>query len=452
MTSLPRALSRAAAFLGVDRATAYATLASMTPLLFGPVTALLVATRLTADTQGFYYTFGSLMAVQSVVEVGLGQAIIQIGSHEWAALRLDRDGWIVGAPDPRARLIGLGRQALAWYGLLAGAMVVVLGVAGSVLLAAQSDAAVRWREPWLASCAATGVGLAILPPFYLMQACNHLSEFWLYRWIQQAANGLTLWVALALGAALWAPALAAATGVVWSIAFLWYRHRWILANLRSAVGGARVSWRREVWPLQWRVGAAWISIYASPQAFVPILFIVAGPVVAGRMGLTLTLGGVIIAISSAWVVTKAPWFGVLVAQGRLRELDAAFAGALARSVAVALIGAGLLWGGVVVLGGLEIPLRDRILSPVPAGMLLAGSVLTCIIVGLSTYLRAYKREPLASVLVLGSLATIILGLILARRWGATGTLVAYLGVLVLYQLPVSCLVFVRRRRAWQDHG
>src|SRR5687768_1302919 len=83
----------------VDRAVSYSALATVTRILAGPFTAVLVATRLSPETQGYYFTFFSLLAVQVFVELGLGQVTVQFASHEWSRLGLEADGRVSGAPD-----------------------------------------------------------------------------------------------------------------------------------------------------------------------------------------------------------------------------------------------------------------------------------------------------------------------------------------------------------------
>lgn len=442
------AARRAGRSIGLDRAAAYATLTSVTPLVFGPVTALLVATRFSPDLQGYYYTFGSLTATVSLLEVGLGQAIVQLASHEWARLRWGLEGSMIGDATCLARLTALGRKAIQWYGGLAVLALLAVGPVGSLLFSSRGAEGI-WVWPWTASCVAMAAGLLVLPLFYLLQGCGGVSDFWLYRWIQQIVNGLSLWLAIEAGAGLWTPAVAVAVGLCWSVAFLLSRHRRLVEVFlpRPAAPDA-MSWRAEVWPLQWRVAVTWACTYLTMQLFVPALFRVSGPAAAGRMGLTVTLANVLIALSSSLVMTKGPRFGVLVAQQEYRELDAVFRRAILGCLAAAVIGAGLLWAGVLALYALEVPLRERILSPLPAGLLLAASIPISLTVGVSTYLRAHKQEPLTAVLLVGSLASLLAAALLGRRWEATGIAGGYLLVLLLFQVPAVLLILQRRRAAW----
>jgi hypothetical protein len=435
---------------GVDRAVVYATLTSITPLIVGPVTVLLIASQFSLVLQGYYYTFGSLLALQYLFELGLGQAIIQFASHEWSQLNFNDEGQIVGAADSLSRLISLGRQSIKWYSALAVLIVILLVPVGFLLFASSGNTEIQWVGPWLALCVGTGISLILLPLFYLLQGCNQVSQFWFYRWIQQVVNGLALWFAIALGAALWTLAIATFAGLVWSIIFLIYRYRpFVITFFRVQHGHAIIDWRTEVWPLQWRIAITWASTYFPPQLFVPVLFVFSGPVVAGQMGMTTTLGSVLIAVSSNWIVTKAPRFGILIAGKKFKELDNLFFRSFFISVIVACLGAILLWCGIVLLSALNLPFATRILAPLPAGLLLAASVLTSAAISLNIYLRAYKKEPLARVFLIASLAIAALTLLLGSQFGAVGVTMGYLGVLIFYQIPSTVQVFQHSRVSWQ---
>ena len=71
-------------FLGLDRAIVFTIMARGWSSLAGLVTLLLIARFLTGAEQGYYYTFGSLVALQIVFELGFSLVILQMASHERA--------------------------------------------------------------------------------------------------------------------------------------------------------------------------------------------------------------------------------------------------------------------------------------------------------------------------------------------------------------------------------
>jgi O-antigen/teichoic acid export membrane protein len=84
----------------------------------------------------------------------------------------------------------------------------------------------------------------------------------------------------------------------------------------------------------------------------------------------------------------------------------------------------------------------------PTVLLLSATILNSATMGISIYLRAHKREPLAPVYLLTSLVVLALALILGERFGALGVTAGYLGVIAVIQSPLSFLLFRRRRAEW----
>ena len=54
--------------------------------LAGGVTVALIARFLSPDEQGYYFTFGSLIALRIVFELGFSSVILQMTSHERTSL------------------------------------------------------------------------------------------------------------------------------------------------------------------------------------------------------------------------------------------------------------------------------------------------------------------------------------------------------------------------------
>ena len=74
--------------LGIDRAIGFTILARGWASVAGLVTVALIARFLSPSEQGYYYTFGSLIALQIVFELGFSFVILQMASHERAHLAI----------------------------------------------------------------------------------------------------------------------------------------------------------------------------------------------------------------------------------------------------------------------------------------------------------------------------------------------------------------------------
>ncbi|WP_457836170.1 hypothetical protein, partial [Staphylococcus aureus] len=77
---------------------------------------------------------------------------------------------------------------------------------------------------------------------------------------------------------------------------------------------------------------SWMSGYLIFQLFNPLLFKTHGPIVAGQMGMSLQIIAAMNGAAMAWITTKAPTYGKLVATNQRNELDALFARGLLQSL------------------------------------------------------------------------------------------------------------------------
>lgn len=435
---------------GIDRAVVYGILSVIRGLISGPVTVLLIAARFTPELQGFYYTFASLLALQVFVDLGLGTVIIQFASHEWAQLRFDEDGRVIGSATALSRLVSLGQVALRWY-MVAGIIVTVgLGVAGYIFFSQASNANVHWVAPWLGLCLVTGVSLYMVSVWSLLEGCNQVSQVYGLKLVQGILISVATWVAIALGAGLWTATIATTAGLVWSVLFLLRRYRPFLQQLLGRASGPHISWKLELWPLQWKIALSWLSGYLSYSLFTPVLFQYSGAVVAGQMGMTWSLVSLLMGISATWSMSKAPRFGVLVAKKEYDELDSLFYRLTIASFLIAVCGAVAIWGGLYFLYAFKYPLAQRFLPLLPTGIFLAATALLQISYPQAFYLRAHKQEPFLWLSIVSGLMIALSNWLLGRLFSATGMAIGYLAVVSLVSLPLGTLIWLRRRAEW--HG
>ena len=68
--------------LGIDKAIAYSSGARVVQAFTGVGSIFFISTFLSGVEQGFYYTFGSIVAIQVFFELGLTGIITQFVAHE----------------------------------------------------------------------------------------------------------------------------------------------------------------------------------------------------------------------------------------------------------------------------------------------------------------------------------------------------------------------------------
>lgn len=434
--------------LDIDRAIFYAILTRAWSLFAGPLTILLIIRYFSSELQGYYYTFASLLGLSTFFEMGFGILITQFASHEWARLSIDENGGITGEPDALSRLSSLGRFALVWFSSSAVLYSCCLLITGFILFSRSHDSSINWSIPWIVLCFVSGANFSLFPAISFLIGCNQVVQMNLLRMIQAILMSITIWIAICFGAKLWTMSFSISVGTICCLLFLLFHYRRFLASLLKPRGGAKILWRKEIWPFQWKLGVSFLSGYFIFQMFVPVLFHYQGAVSAGQMGMSWTLISALSEISLTWVTTKIPQFGMLIAKKEFMLLDNLFLRAARFSLLAMISGSILLWGGVEYLNLIHHPFALRLLPPLPMALFLLSMILNNIVGSMAYYLRAHKREPYMLLTVIGAIATTILNIVLGSTFGQTGIAAGFLVCSCLFMVP-NVIVFIKCKANWQ---
>ena len=150
-------------WIEVDRAVVFACLSKIWLVFAGPITLYFISLFISAEVQGFYYTFLSLVALKSFLELGFYIVVTQFASHEWARLSLDDAGFIAGDEKARQRLISLGRLIFKWYAVISAVFIFAVGAVGFMFLSNSPDIGIIWKTPWCVLVVVSGLQLWTLP-------------------------------------------------------------------------------------------------------------------------------------------------------------------------------------------------------------------------------------------------------------------------------------------------
>lgn len=434
---------------GIDRAIAYTILARAWGSLSGFVTVALIARSLSRAEQGYYYTFGSLVALQIVFELGFSVVILQLATHEAAHLSLAEDGTVAGDPRGRARLASVLQKAVLWYGIAAALMTaVLLPVGWRFFLTSPGSAETAWRGPWIAVLLASCVTFQVDPVFSFLEGCGYVSRVARTRTFQAIMGSMLAWGALLLHRGLFAPALVIAGQAAVGLVYLWHRRALLLGLLRTKAGEFAVEWRREVWPFQWRIAISYASGFLIFQLFNPVLLRYFGPVVAGRMGMSLNISNAIAAVAISWIQTKAAPFGAMIARREFGMLDRVFFRSAAQALLLCSTGALAVFAIDVLLVHYGVRFAQRLLPPLPFALLLLTMCLNQAVASMALYLRAHKQEKFLINSVLGGILVALSTATLGRWYGPTGMLGGFLVVTIVVGVGMGSWTFSKYRRLW----
>jgi len=446
--SLPKLWGR----VWTDRAVLFALLTQSWQVLAGPVTLLLIVRYLTRETQGYYYSFGTILGLQVIFEMGFCTTLLFICSHEWAHLQLDSAGRVVGDPKALGRLASLGRLVFKWYAFASCLFVIGVGLGGYVFLNSSSHYNIHWENPWLAVVVVTGMLFWTAPFITMLDGCNQMAVTNQFRLYQAVLTAFVLWSVLFLGGGLWAVLASACSRLICNIYLFVIRFgRFFEIFWQSGYAEHKVSWENEIWPLQWRTGLTAIGSYFGSSLFVPVMFRYHGAVTAGQMGLTLSLLGMLQVIALVCLSTRSPRFGMLIAKRQYVELDRIFIITCIISLVIYCAGASILWGITSILYVTGNTLASRILPPLPTFLLLTANMLLILSISESVYLLAHKRLPILVLLppIITSLVAGLFVLALGSRLGATGAAGGYLGMMLALVIWET-IVWRRCRNKWHN--
>ncbi len=420
-------------------------------ILAGPITLVLISLHFPPEMQGWFYIFAEMLALQSLVEMSLNQIIINIASHEWSRLEKAPDGTIQGDPDAQSRLISLGRFFAKWYLSVAGLYFLVIGIGGGIWMASNdSTSEITWIGPWIVVTGCTAISLWATPIYAILDGCNQVIATNRFRVIQGILGNLAVWLCIPLGAGLWTTAAIAGAKLAGDLYPLFGPYRRFFAAFFQPATGPKVSWAKEIAPLQWRLALQTGSTALAMSSLTLVLFEYHGETVAGRMGMTWSALKSLQWGAMAWVSTRTPKFGILISQQNYDALDRMFYRVVLISWIILACGGIAAWSLVAGLTWWGHPLADRLLHLDSLALLIVCVVLNHLPLTLSLYARAHKREPFVWLMVSTNLAVV-----LAVWWGGRGpaaefgAVLGFLSVMLFLTVPIWGLIWWKSRKTWR---
>jgi O-antigen/teichoic acid export membrane protein len=415
----------------------------------GLITVIFVTRYLSADEQGWYYTFVSLAALYSVFEMGLSSALVQSAGHVFKGLRWLPQGSLEGQQRARVFKSFLG-QAVRVYIRLAVAftlLIVLIGFAYFSLKSQPAEDFGNWRGPWFGLVLATASAMMTLPFLAIVEGTGAIVEVYFVRLLQGVVGSASCWVMLATGASMWATAAVPAASTLVAII-------WVLSYRRQTLYIAMLTpdqivfnWKIEISHLQRRVGVSWIGVYIMSQLATPILFYFQDPVIAGQMGLTLTVAHMLGLLAQASMARVVPAMSAAVASCSWQELDRLFRRGLIGYIVV------FAFGAVGVGLAYELISTTTYASRMlPVEQLIELFIFVFVFqlnAALSSQLRAFRREPLAWVYAVGAVFTLVGSLAMASTESAAGVVWVMLLVQLGIVFPLSLVLWRYNLRHWR---
>lgn len=449
---------------GIDKAIAYVLMAKGWSILSGILILLLISKFLTPEEQGYYFTFVSVLGLQVLFELGFGTVVIQFISHEMPFLRCDRTrrgGGISGVEYNILRLSSIVKLIIKWYLFVGLALLLVVLPFGLYFFANKSEvtswhsfytAHTIWVGPWLTLILSAVLSLLVTPIISIAEGCGLVSEVSRVRLIQSIITSIMAVVLIYSGFGLYS--VAAPLLSLFLVGSVWIYRCFINVITELLVnyeGKESVSWRKEIFPVQWRIAISWLSGYFIFQLFTPVAFKIYGAEFAGKLGMSINITNLLLNLSLSWIMTKMPKFGNLIAQRDYQTLNAIFISTFKQSAFFlsVLILSSLAF--FFVSNWLDAFYMTRMLEMKLYFMMCLTTVGSHIIACQATYVRAHKIElyMLHSVI---TAALIVSMLSLASIFDSSWMIGIYMLIVWGFSVPYSTLIYAKFKREKSTHA
>ncbi len=436
------AWQRLSALLGLDIHVFRTVLFRGWGILAGAITLVLLPLWLSPAQQGYYYTFASLLALQVFFELGLGQVVIQLVGHEAAHLTFHADSRISGSSERIARLGAIVALLRRWYAIAAVLFVLLGGLAGAVFFGRHGATLPigQWGPIWGVAVALTAVNLYFSPQLAVIEGAGQVGQVARLRLLQSVTGYSLLWILLTIDCHLWAaiavPLVAACSTPLWLRA----RGSW-LAETTSSKSDLR--WRRDIFPLQWRMAVSWACGYLIFSLFTPIVFSTHGATEAGRLGMAMSVFSAVTTLGLSWINAKTPSFAMHVSRGESATLNELFRTVALRStVATGLLGFTIV-AVAFVATQLGVAAVHRIAAPATLFWIASAATVNTAVYAAAVYMRAHREEPMLPVSVASALLTI--GVVTLLRDNVALMMFGYAAISTCVALPWTFLLLKRYR-------
>lgn len=448
---------RIAGKLGMDKAIAYSSGARIFQAFAGVISVFFIATFLTGAEQGYYFTFGSILAIQTFFELGFTDIITQYVAHEVAHLNIKENLVYEGEERYLSRLTYLIRFCMKWYLVIAIAFFIVVNIVGIVFFSSYGTEGVEvdWKLPWLILSFSTALKLFQSPFTAIFNGLGRVKDMMQITFYQHLILPVSQWILFACGFKLYVVGISSMLGVlVWFIFVYKSKLKDLFLNLLKGEITEKISYVKEIFPYQWKIALSWISGYFIFQLFNPVLFATEGAVVAGQMGMTITVLNAIQGLVLSWQTTKVPSYSGWIEMKKYGQLDSVFNKTTKQvliicSALISIMFAGIWFLRVTHFGFRGNELGNRFLGYLPMAILTLPYLLNQLVNSWAIYLRCHKQEPYLITSVVGGIMQCLSVFILGNAYGLYGMTIGYCFV-ALSLLPWNYSIYKNKKREWHE--
>jgi hypothetical protein len=440
--------------LGIDKAVSYVLVGKGISFVVQPITLYFIAIYFTSAEQGYYYTFGSILSATIFFELGLGMVLTQYASHEFALLAWGENGRLQGDTIALSRLISLMKKSVKWYGVLSVLVIIFLTPGGIAFLSSNPiSGKIHFVLPWIILVIFSSLTLFITPLLAILEGCGRVADIQKMKLYQISFGSMFIWIVILLKGDLLAASSLAITNFIIAILWIFKKYKGLLNQLRgydNLIESEQISWKNELFPMQWRIAISWTSGYLAYQLFTPLLFRYQNAIVAGQMGMTIYISNIALGTGIVWLSTKFPLYGAMIKNRNYDLLDKVALNNTIYSFVFTTVFSIL---GLVIIYYIKMyypHIGERLLPIGAVAALLFTNLILILTNSMAGYLRAHKKEPLLISSIIFAVVTFVVALVATKYYNAVILSYSIAIVNLLVNLPMITYIFIVKRNQWHN--
>ncbi len=229
-------------------------------LVSGPMMLLLIPLYLTAEQQGYWYTFTSLAALAVLADLGFSTIILQFAAHEFAFLRFDQNGTFVGDSLHLKKIARLFTFSVKWVvGISLLAFPIILGIGYFML--SQKHTMISWHLPWLIYGTSSAIVFINSTILCFFEGCNSVGKIQHIRLKIAICASISVLTGLFLKLNLYALSISLLINSFVGIYFIYHQFKTLIVQLIKISKTSGYSWKKEFLSLMWKYAISWASGY-----------------------------------------------------------------------------------------------------------------------------------------------------------------------------------------------
>jgi len=436
---------------GIDSAILFTVASRLVQGLGGIIAVYFIAKYLNINEQGYYYTFASILALQVFFELGLSTIITQYTSKYFSGLEII-DKKIVGDVIKLSYLSSILLLSIKWFCSAAVLLFFLLSFVGSCFFNSMQTDQVNWFYPWIMTCFSTSLILLSTPLISFIAGLNKIeytSKVTFYQYLFQLVFMI---VFFRFGFGLYARPLSLIISII-IVFLLLYKSVYFsmfFDLFKKKLNSYQISYKKDIFPYQWKITVSWLSGYLIFQLFNPVIFAFDGSVAAGKMGMTLVMLTGIQTVAISWISTKIPLFAQLASTKSFTALDGKFKGVFLQSTILCVVGLVSFIGFVLLLKQYNSSYLDKFLSLKNIIILSLGTSSNHIMSCLAIYLRSYLKEPLMKMSIVAGILVATGSLLSGKLFGVDGVVLSYSLVMCFVCVPWTIFIYRKCKNEWQN--